>query len=220
MRVLITGASRGIGKAIAAIYREKGYSVDSTSREVLDLADAASVEAYLEERRNDGYDIIINNAGCNLINPIDNIIESDVNQMMQVNLLSPILLLKGFVPYMKKNHFGRIVNLGSIWGVIAKPGRSIYSVTKHGIHGVTSTLAVELASYNILVNTVAPGQTLTDLTRQNNSPEEIREMERNIPVGRLAQPDEIARLVFFLGNEENTYITGQQITIDGGVTIQ
>ena len=81
-------------------------------------------------------------------------------------------------------------------------------------------MAVELASYNILVNTVAPGQTLTDLTRQNNSPEEIREMERNIPVGRLAQPDEIARLVFFLGNEENTYITGQQITIDGGVTIQ
>lgn len=220
MKVLVTGASRGIGKAIASIYRSKGYSVETPSREILDLADADSVAAFINTHDKDGYDIIINNAGCNLINPIDNIIESDINQMMQVNLLSPIIILRGFVPYMKRNRFGRIVNIGSIWGAIAKPGRSVYSATKHGIHGITSTLAVELASYNILVNTVAPGQTLTELTLRNNSPEEIREMEGDIPVGRLAQPEEVARLVFFLGNEENTYITGQQIIIDGGLTLK
>lgn len=220
MKVLVTGASRGIGKAVASVYRSKGYSVDTPPREVLDLSDADSVAAFINTHDKDGYDIIVNNAGCNLINPIDNIIESDINQMMQVNLLSPIILLKGFVPYMKRNCFGRIVNIGSIWGSIAKPGRSVYSATKHGIHGITSTLAVELASYNILVNTVAPGQTLTELTLRNNSPEEIREMEKEIPVGRLAQPEEVARLVFFLGNEENTYITGQQVIIDGGLTLK
>lgn len=220
MKVLVTGASRGIGKAIASIYRDKGYSVDIPSREMLDLSDSDSVAEFIEAHNREGYDIIINNAGCNLINPIDKVIVSDLNQMMQVNLLSPIILLKGFVPYMKMNKFGRIVNIGSIWGNIGKPGRSIYSATKHGIHGITNTLAVELAAYNILVNTVAPGQTLTELTVRNNSPEEIRKMEMEIPVGRLAQPEEIAKLVFFLGNEENTYITGQQIIIDGGLTIR
>lgn len=124
------------------------------------------------------------------------------------------------MPYMKRNRFGRIVNIGSIWGGIGKPGRSVYSATKHGIHGITSTLAVELAPYNILVNTVAPGQTLTELTLRNNSHEEIRQMEKDIPLGRLAQPEEVARLVLFVGNEENTYITGQQIFIDGGLTIK
>lgn len=220
MRVLVTGASRGIGKAVASVYRDKGYPVDAPTRELLDLADAGSVAAFIETHSNDGYDIIINNAGCNLINPIDKLIESDINQMMQVNLMSPIILLRGFVPYMKRNRFGRIVNIGSIWGGIGKPGRSVYSATKHGIHGITSTLAVELAPYNILVNTVAPGQTLTELTLRNNSHEEIRQMEKDIPLGRLAQPEEIAGLVFFLGNEENTYITGQQIFIDGGLTIK
>lgn len=220
MRVLITGASRGIGKAIADVYSGKGYFVDTPTRETLDLEDSGSVAAFVNAHKKKGYDIIINNAGCNIINHIEDVTEEDILQMMLVNLLSPISLLRGFVPYMKDNHFGRIVNIGSIWGVIAKPGRSIYSVTKHGIHGITCTLALELAPYNILVNTVAPGQTLTELTLHNNSPEDIQKMEKNIPVGRLASPDEIARLVFFLGNEENTYITGQQIVIDGGLTIE
>ena len=82
------------------------------------------------------------------------------------------------------------------------------------------TLALELAPFDILVNTVAPGQTMTDLTKKNNDADAIRQMERNIPVGRLALPEEIARVVFFLGNEQNTYITGQQILVDGGLTIQ
>ena len=121
---------------------------------------------------------------------------------------------------MKEKHFGRIVNIGSIWGVISKPGRSIYSATKHGLHGISTTLALELAPYGILVNTVAPGQTMTELTVRNNPGDAIKKMEEDRPVGRLAQPVEIAKAVLWLGSEENTYITGQQIVVDGGLTIK
>lgn len=219
MRVLVTGGSRGIGKAIAEVYQKGGYIVETPEREKLDLADLNSVSSFIDNHRVEGFDIIINNAGCNFINPIEEVGEKETFQMVNVNLLAPIRLLRGFVPYMKQNRFGRIVNIGSIWGVVAKSGRSIYSATKHGIHGITCTLAAELASYHILVNTVAPGQTMTELTLRNNSMDEIRKMETDIPLGRLAKPEEIARVVFFLGNEENTYITGQQVVVDGGLTV-
>lgn len=220
MKVLVTGGSRGIGAEIVALYRQRGYTVEAPSRQEMDLSDHASVQQFISEREETGYDIIINNAGCNYINEIDCVADKDLQEMVQVNLLSPVFLLRGFVPYMKRQHFGRIVNIGSIWGTITKAGRSIYSATKHGIHGITMTLAVELAPFGILVNTVAPGQTLTDLTKKNNSADAIKQMERDIPLGRLAQPAEIAKTVFFLGNEENTYITGQQILVDGGLTIR
>ncbi len=218
MNVLVTGGSRGIGKAITDIYRKNGYVVDAPSREELNLSDMDSVSDFVNVHKKQGYDILINNAGCNFVNEIEDIKEEEFSEMMNVNLLAPVYLLKGFIPSMKENGFGRIVNIGSIWGVIAKPGRCIYSATKHGIHGITVGLAAELAPYQILVNTVAPGQTLTDLTRKNNSAEEIIKMEQNIPVGRLAEPDEIASTVFFLGSEKNTYITGQQLIVDGGLT--
>lgn len=218
MRVLITGGSRGIGKAVAGCYKQNGYIVDTPPREELDLSDQNSVDKFIRNIHDDGYDIVINNAGCNLINEIDNVVDDDLQQMFNVNLISPIRLLRGLVPYMKKNGFGRIVNVGSIWGVVSKPGRSIYSATKHGIHGITTTLALELAPYNILVNTVAPGQTMTELTQRNNSPAEIHRMELEIPIGRLAEPEEIAKVIFWLGTEVNTYITGQQIVVDGGLT--
>ena len=220
MKVLGTGGSRGIGAAIVALYRQHGYIVEAPSRQEMDLSDSASVQRYISARQGTGYDIIINNAGCNYINDIDCVTDDDLREMMQVNLLSPTCLLRGFVPYMKEHHFGRIVNIGSIWGSITKAGRSIYSATKHGIHGITMTLALELAPFGILVNTVAPGQTMTDLTRKNNSEDAIKRMEKDIPLGRLARPEEIAKVVFFLGNEGNTYITGQQILVDGGLTIQ
>ena len=220
MKVLVTGGSRGIGAAIVELYRKKGYTVESPTRQEMDLSDYASVQRFISARQGNGDDIIINNAGCNCINEIDCVTDEDMQEMMRVNLLSPVCLLRGLVPHMKKQHFGRIVNIGSIWGTITKAGRSIYSATKHGIHGITMTLAIELAPFNILVNTVAPGQTMTDLTRKNNSESAVRQMEQDIPVGRLATPEEIAKVVFFVGNEDNTYLTGQQILVDGGLTIQ
>lgn len=218
--VLITGGSRGIGKEIVAIYKDAGYSVCAPTRQEMDLSNAVSVEKFIQKNIAKNFCIIINNAGINRINMLESMIDGDINDMMNVNLISPLRILRAFVPCMKKARFGRIVNIGSIWGVISKPGRTGYSITKHGIHGITKTLALELARDGILVNTVAPGQTMTELTRSNNSSEAIKQMEKDIPLGRLASPEEIAKAVFFLGNEGNTYITGQELVVDGGLSVQ
>ena len=138
--------------------------------------------------------------------------------MLEVNLKSPIRILRALVPQMKVQQYGRIVNIGSIWSVVSKRGRAVYSVTKHGIHGLTKTLAVELAGHNVLVNTVCPGFTLTELTRKNNTQEQIDEISKEIPLGRMANPEEIASAVCYLVSERNTYLTGQLIAVDGGYT--
>ena len=157
-------------------------------------------------------------AGINEIDSITDISESDLQRMVQINLMAPIRLIRGIVPNMIQQKYGRIVNIGSIWGLAGKPGRTVYAATKHGIHGITQTLAVELAPYNILVNTVCPGFTLTELTRKNNSEKQIAEISEFIPLGRMATPEEQAKVVCFLAGETNTYITGQQLAVDGGYT--
>ncbi len=215
-KVLITGGSRGIGKAIAKKFAQNGYNVVTPSRAEMDLSSEASVNKYIEDNKNVYFDVIVNNAGINDINILEDITDEEIHLMMQVNLISPIILLRGFAGQMKKNNYGRIVNIGSIWSVVSKSGRCVYSATKNGIHGVTNTLAIELAPYNILVNTVCPGFTLTELTRKNNSPETIQEIAKDIPLGRMAEPDEIAEVVFFLGDQQNSYLTGQKIVVDGG----
>jgi len=215
-RVLITGGSRGIGKAIADKFAANGYQVTAPNRVELNLEDSASIKEFINNYKDVYFDVIINNAGCNDINMIDEIKDDEIDRMMTVNLITPIKLIRGFVGKMKENKYGRIVNIGSIWAVVSKEGRTIYSATKNGIHGVTNTLSVELAVYNILVNTVCPGFTLTEMTKKNNSPDAIIEIVKNIPIGRMAEPKEIAEAVFFLGHETNTYITGQKLVVDGG----
>lgn len=216
--VLVTGGSRGIGKAICERFLLAGYRVVAPTREEMDLADASSVKDYIAHNQDKVFDVIVNNAGINDIHTIEQITDEEIDRAMAINLTSPMRLLRGFVGEMKRQGYGRIVNIGSIWAVVSKAGRCVYSATKNGIHGVTNTLAIELAPSGILVNTVCPGFTLTELTYQNNSPEQIAAICTEIPLGRMAEPSEIAELVFFLGSEQNTYITGQKITIDGGFT--
>jgi len=220
MKVLITGGSRGIGKATAQKFREEGYEVYTPTRQELDLADDNSVEKYVKNNKNINFDVIINNAGINDINELENVTDIEIENMFQVNLLGPIKLLRGLVGGMKQNHYGRIINIGSIWAVVSKEGRSIYSATKNGIHGITNALAIELAPYGVLVNTVCPGFTLTELTKKNNSDEAITSISKGIPVGRMAEPKEIAETIYFLGSNFNTYITGQKIVVDGGYSIK
>ena len=218
--VLVTGGSRGIGKAICERFGEAGYRVVAPSRAEMDLTNAASVEAYLADNADLAPDVIVNNAGINDIHNIEEITDDEIERAMAVNLTSPLRILRGLTGGMKRRGYGRIVNIGSIWAVVSKAGRCTYAATKNGLHGLTNTLAVELAPYGILVNTVCPGFTATELTRQNNTPEQIAAIEQEIPLGRLAQPHEIAELVYFLGSEQNTYITGQKITADGGFTVR
>ncbi len=218
-RTLITGGSRGIGAATAQLYRNAGrYDVFTPIRSELNLSNRSSIEEFIKKYREPGFDIIVNNAGDNIVNLIENVITDDIDYLVAVNMVAPLFLLRGFVPAMKERKFGRIVNISSIWSIVSKPGRVVYAATKHGIHGITMTLASELASYNILVNSVCPGFTMTELTKNTNTPEQIKFMKTQVPMGRLAEPVEIAKAIFFAGNEENTYMTGQKITVDGGYT--
>ena len=217
-KALVTGGSRGIGHSIAEQLKKNDIIVHAPSHQELDLMSQASINTYVSSHQNEHYDIIINNAGINDIHDIEHITDNEIAHAMQINLIAPIMLLRAFVPGMKERQYGKIVNIGSIWSIVSKRGRTVYSATKHGIHGITKTLAVELAEYNICVNTVCPGFTLTELTRKNNSPEQILQISQEIPMKRMAVPDEIAHVVSFLVSPQNSYLTGQLIAVDGGYT--
>ncbi len=215
-KVLVTGGSRGIGEAIVAKFMQAGYEVFAPSRAELDLLDDSSLNTFIEKHRDIYFSVLINNAGINPISSLEDLTEGAVAQTLQVNLMAPIKLIQGLHNTMKLNNYGRIINISSIWSIVAKEKRLAYSASKFGINGVTKTLALELAPYNILVNSVCPGYVNTALTRQNVPEAELHKICQLIPLGRLAEPAEIAETVFFLGSQANSYITGQQIIVDGG----
>ncbi|OIP96507.1 short-chain dehydrogenase [Candidatus Wirthbacteria bacterium CG2_30_54_11] len=217
---LITGASRGIGKAIREAFEASGIAVLAPGRTEMDLSDARSIAAYLDSLGSRQIDILINNAGINPLGGISEITDEDIRSTIAVNLEAPLFLMRTLVPRMEKNGWGRVVNISSIWSEVSKPRRIVYSSTKAGLSAATRTIAVEVASHGVLVNAVAPGYTNTELTRQNNPPDVLAAIEQTIPQGRLAEPREIAELVLFLCSDRNSYITGQTIFIDGGFTCQ
>ncbi|WP_428379056.1 SDR family NAD(P)-dependent oxidoreductase [Olsenella sp. Marseille-QA0557] len=220
MRALVTGGSRGIGRATAKIFRDNGYEVITPTRNELDLSSKSSIEAYISAHKDEPLDTLVNNAGINDLAFIEDANDAVIERMFEVDLMGPIRLLRGFIPSLRKSDIGRIVNIGSIWAAVSKPGRGLYSAAKRGLHGITNALACEVAEDGVLVNTICPGFTATELTIQNNTPAEIKELERLIPLGRMADPEEIAKAVYYFGSKENTYITGQKILVDGGYTIK
>jgi 3-oxoacyl-[acyl-carrier protein] reductase len=239
--VLVTGATRGIGKAIADDFYHTGADliltgtnakmVNQLNEELkqhaikrkryvqVDFNSEESLQAFLEElKRYPRIDVCVNNAGINRINMVEETRVADYDEILRVNLRAPFLICRQVASSMKTANYGRIVNIASIWSIITRPGRSIYTTSKFGLDGMTRALAVELAPYNILVNTVSPGFTLTELTKATNTPEEVKEIADKIPAKRMAQPEEIAKVVLFLVSDLNTYITGQNIAVDGGYT--
>jgi len=214
---LVTGGSRGIGKAVCEVLRARGAEVLSPSRQELDLSSGRSIENYFK-RLDKPVQILINNAGINNIQGCLEIDESNLCASLQINLLAPLLVAGKVIPSMRASGYGRIVNISSVWSVVTKQGRLVYSMTKAGLNAVTRSLAVELAEDNILVNSVAPGYVNTELTKKNNTPAEIDKIRETIPVKRLAEPSEIAETVAFLSSSANSYITGQIIIADGGYT--
>jgi NAD(P)-dependent dehydrogenase (short-subunit alcohol dehydrogenase family) len=214
---LITGASRGIGAAVKERLETDGITLIMPGRKELDLLSNASIEAYLATLDRP-IDILINNAGINFLAGIEDISSDKLEAMLQVNLVAPIRLTQGIISRMKANKYGRVVNISSIFGIVSRERRLMYTATKSGLIGITKTLAIELAPFNILVNAVAPGYVMTELTKQNNTEQELEKISKTIPMGRLAQPSEIAEVVEFLCSEKNSYITGQTIIVDGGFT--
>lgn len=214
---LVTGASRGIGLAIAERFEALGATVLRPGRAEMDLASGASVEAYLAGLHTP-VDILVNNAGINPLAGVSELTDSDMALALCINLEAPLRLTRGLTPGMRQRGYGRVLNISSIFGVVSKARRVIYSTTKAGLIGFTKAAAVELAPYGVLVNAVAPGFVDTALTRQNNTPEQIQALCAQIPQNRMAAPAEIAETAAFLCSAANSYITGQTIRIDGGFT--
>ena len=236
--VLITGASKGIGAQLAddfgrlkakmiltAAHREgfnrikefvhkKKYKADCYQ---LDFTDAASIQEFLDcLQRYQQIDVCVNNAGINEVALIEQAREEAWDDIFDVNLKGPFLLMRALASKMKKRRYGRIINVSSIFGVVTREKRSIYSASKSGLLGLTRTTAVELARYNVLVNAVSPGFVWTDLTRRILSKKEALSLTKQIPCGRMANPQDISKVVLFLASEYNSYIVGQNIIVDGG----
>ena len=216
--VFLTGGARGIGAAIREELVTAGYNVISPSREELDLASKDSIEAYLNDHSDITADILINNAGMNVPEKISEISWDIWNKTLQTNLSSAVRLIQFFAPGMSSRGYGRILNTSSILGLFSKEGRAAYSMTKAALNALTRSAALEFGAGGVLVNSLAPGYVDTELTRKNNSPEALASIIRSIPLGRLAHPRELARVAGFLVSDQNTYLTGQTIVVDGGFT--
>jgi len=218
--VFLTGASKGIGHAIRERLLLEGYNVISPNRSELNLLDKDSILSFIHQYGDRPLYALINNAAINPPSETERLDDQTLEDTIMINLQAPIMLARGFLPNLKRHPLSYIVNISSIWGLHSKAGRLPYSATKFGLNGVTKSLAVELGKENILVNSVCPGYINTEMTKRN-VPEEYKKMlfeTGRIPLRRFAEPEEVAKLVNFLVSENNTYITGQTIVIDGGYT--
>lgn len=216
MTAFLTGGSRGIGKAIKESLRKTGISVIAPTRTELDLSSSESITKYLKKNTNIVPDIFVHCAGINELAGIEEISQDLILRVFQVNYNSAVQLLNSFVSSMKKKEYGKIVFVSSLYGIVSRERRIAYSSSKNALNGLCKSLALELAPYNILVNSIAPGYVMTDMTRKNLSEEEIKNIEKNIPTGRFQSEEEIAEAVTFFCSEKNRSITGQLLAVDGG----
>jgi len=212
---LITGSSRGLGQTIKEKFTKEGYDCLCPDRSILDLTDTKQIEDYLSNLHVE-IDVLVNNAAINIKSELFNISDENIQDMMNVNLSAPLKIMQGVIGNMKNSGGGKIVNIGSIWGVRSLEHRTLYSMTKFGIDGMTRALAREFGPDNIFLNTVSPGFMSTEMTDRNLSYEEKEKLISEIPLRRLAKPSEVAELVYFLCSPQNSYITGQTIIADGG----
>jgi NAD(P)-dependent dehydrogenase (short-subunit alcohol dehydrogenase family) len=229
-KVIVTGASRGIGLAIAKALRADGATVFGTATAArkpdaichewikADFTSVAEIESCAARVREISPDILINNAGINKVAPFTEIALEDFLMIQQVNVVAPFALCQAAVPAMVKSGWGRIVNVSSIWGKISRDKRASYSASKFALDGLTVSLAAEHSGAGVLANCVAPGFIDTELTRRVNGEEGLKQLVAGVPMRRLGSAEEIARLVLWLSSEENTFVTGQNIAIDGGFT--
>ncbi len=239
---IITGGSRGIGKEIAKKFAKENYNLvinyvsektnteelkkefEALGAEVLFIKTNVTSYEECEKMAKDAInkfgkiDVLVNNAGVTKDSLLLRMKEEDFDTVINVNLKGTFNVTKACIPYMMKKKSGKIVNISSVVGISGNSGQANYAASKAGIIGFTKSVAKELASRNILANCVAPGYIATDMT--NGLSDAVKESINNqIPLKRVGMPEEVAKAVYFLAGEENSYITGQVINVDGGMLI-
>ncbi len=239
MNVLITGISRGIGKAIALEFAKNKYNIIGCAKsdfnglsdtknlvtsygvdsyiELCDISNEEKIKKFIYKSTNKlgGIDILINNVGISYIGLLQDMSILEWNNIINTNLTSAFLMSKYVIPYMLKKQNGHIINISSVWGNIGASMEVAYSASKGGLNTFTKALAKELAPSNILVNTISPGFIDTEMNK-NFEKEELEAIFEEIPLGRAGKTSEVADLVYKIATSK--YLTGQIITMDGGWT--
>ncbi|MBQ8759721.1 MAG: SDR family oxidoreductase [Clostridia bacterium] len=238
--VLVTGATGGIGIAIAEVFAENGYNVAlhsftkadfakeqadklsvqygvKTMSVCADVSKETEVREMFDALQKDfgGIDILVNNAGVSSVMMLCDTSEEEWNRVIDINLKGVFLCSKEAIKHMVHNKWGRIINISSVWGVAGASCEVAYSASKAGVVGFTKALGKELAPSAITVNAVSPGLIDTPMN-SHLSREDINELCDEIPAGRMGKPCEVAHVVLFLASENASYITAQNITVDGG----
>ena len=230
--IFISGASRGIGKSMAQHFAKNNFNVVGTSRNIfkfdndlenlfpikLDVTSRNDVKDCFDELKSKNLlpHILINNAGITADQLFLRMSDDDWDNVINTNLTGTYNLTKIFLKNMIKNKFGRIINISSISGLMGNPGQVNYSSSKAALNGFTKSLAKEVGSRNITVNCVAPGFIDTDMTSYIGD-NERNEILKQIPLNKFGLPEDISKLVMFLMSDDASYITGQTISIDGGL---
>jgi 3-oxoacyl-[acyl-carrier protein] reductase len=235
---IVTGASRGIGKAIAEAFSEEGASVVCTSTAqggcdetlsncragsmslVCDVSDVSSVEAMVSETLSNygQIDILVNNAGATRDQLILRMDDDEWDDVLAINLTGAFYCIRSVARTMMKARYGRIINMTSIVGLHGGAGQVNYAAAKAGLVGLTKSVAKEFGSRGITCNAIAPGFIETDMTKK--LPQEMRNhVEQTAPLGRLGVANDVSSVAVFLASDSSSYITGQVLVVDGGLTL-
>lgn len=240
---LVTGGARGLGKTMAVALAEAGADIALTGRTLEPSETAASEIGAATGRRCRAYqadvtiaadverlastvasdfgriDILINNAGTNIRGSIEQLTEADWDTVIDTNLKGPFLCARAIGPAMVRRGWGRVINLGSVLGVIALAGRAPYASSKAGIINLTRVLALEWAGTGVTANAICPGAFGTEMNRQLlDDPVKYQEFVKRIPMGRWGEPEELCGAAVFLASDASSYVTGSALFVDGGWT--
>ena len=241
---LVTGGSKGLGKAMARGYAEAGADVIISSRHqdeldaalaeitegldvrgltvVADMTDREAVSRLAETALSEmgRVDVLVNNAGSNVPEEIDEVTDENWDRIIELNLTSCMALTRALVPQMKERGWGRVIHISSIMGLVSKEGRNAYSATKSALLGMTRASALDLGGSGITVNSICPGPFLTDLPQSVLSEDQIAFFAERTAVGRWGDPEELVGTALLLGTDAGSYITGTAIVVDGGTVVK